>query len=62
MLKATGALVTHCGSAFMMPGNRNVAGETDVPALMPLQPVPASGNTSSIARRAKFQFNLTCPV
>jgi hypothetical protein len=61
MKNATGALVAG-GSAFRMPGKKKDAGETDVPVLMPLQPVRTSADTISIARPGKFQFNLTCPV
>src|SRR5258706_3942158 len=50
------------GPAFMMPGRKNDAGETDVPALIPLQPALNSINAVSIARYTKFTFNLTCPV
>jgi len=59
---ANGAWVADGGSAFISPGIKNVAGETDVPALMPEQPAPASAKNTSIASRRKFQFNLTCPV
>jgi hypothetical protein len=57
----TGAL-SFGGSAFKIPGSKNVAGETLVPALMPLQPELNSASTISIASHRKFQFNLTCPV
>jgi hypothetical protein len=50
------------GSAFKIPGSKNVAGETLVPALMPLQPELNSTSAISIASHRKFQFNLTCPV
>jgi hypothetical protein len=50
------------GSAFMIPGSKNVAGEMLVPALMPLQPELNSASAISIASHRKFQFNLTCPV
>ena len=59
---ATGALVAVGGSAFISPGRKNVAGETDVLALMPEQPAPNSVKNASIASRDKFQFNLTCPL
>ena len=59
---ATGALVAAGGSAFISPGRKNVAGETDVPALMPEQPAPPSVKNTSIASHRKFHFNLTCPV
>jgi hypothetical protein len=54
----TGAFVAG-KSAFMMPGKRNVAGETEVPALIPLQPAPQTISATMIARPGKFQFNLT---
>jgi len=57
----TGVLVFG-GPAFIIPGSKNVAGETLVPALMPLQPEPNSASAISIASHGKFQFNLTCPV
>jgi hypothetical protein len=59
-----GALVGD-GSAFRKcpaPGKRKSMGETDVPALMPLHPAPASVKNTSIASRGKLQFNLTWPV
>ena len=59
---ATGASVAGGGLAFNSPGKKNEAGETDVLALMPEQPVPDSITNTSIASRGKFQFNLTCPV
>jgi hypothetical protein len=46
----------------MIPGKRNVAGETDVPALMPLQPALKTASATIIARPRKLQFNLTRPV
>jgi hypothetical protein len=46
-------------SFFIIPGNKNVAGETEVPVLMPLQPATGSAITASIASRIKLQFNLT---
>jgi hypothetical protein len=55
-------LVAAGGSAFISPGKKNEAGETDVLALMPEQPAPNSVKNASIASRDKFQFNLTCPV
>jgi hypothetical protein len=54
----TSVLVTG-KSVFIIPGSRNVAGDTDVPALMPLQPAAHSPIIASIASHAKFQFNLT---
>jgi hypothetical protein len=56
---ATGAFVTHDPSFFIIPGNKNDAGETVVPVWMPLQPALDSANAASIASRIKFQFNLT---
>jgi hypothetical protein len=50
------------GSAFMMPGRKNDAGETVVPVLIPLQPALSSIIAVSIARHRKFTLNLTCPV
>jgi hypothetical protein len=57
--KATGAFVAHGASFFIIPGNKNDAGETVVPAWMPLQPALDTENAASIASRIKFQFNLT---
>jgi hypothetical protein len=54
----TGAPVL-CGSAFK---SKKVAGETLVPALMPLQPELNNASVISIASHRKFEFNLTCPV
>ena len=50
------------GSAFISPGMKNEAGETDPLVLMPEQPAPDSVKNASIASRGKFQFNLTWPV
>ena len=61
----TGALADGGGSAFITPGRKNVAGETEPLALMPEHPVPhqpPTASNTSIASRADFQFNLTCPV
>jgi hypothetical protein len=41
---------------------RNIAGETEPPALMPPHPVAYIATATSIASRRKFRFNLTCPV
>jgi hypothetical protein len=46
----------------MNPGSRNVAGETEPVALMPLQPAPRSAKAGRIAKRSNFQFNLTPAV
>ena len=59
---ATGALVADGGSAFISPGIKNVAGETDVLVLMPEQPALINVKNASIASHGKIQFNLTCPV
>jgi hypothetical protein len=48
--------------AFNSPGRKNEAGETVVPALMPLHPALNSVKNTSIASHRKLQFNLTCPV
>jgi len=47
--------------AFITPGRKKVAGETEPPTLTPPQPVNDSAIAASIANCTNFQFNLTCP-
>ena len=46
-------------SFFKSPGKKNDAGETDVPALMPLHPVPENASAARSANNMKFQCNFT---
>jgi hypothetical protein len=55
---SVGAPVAAGGVFFI----RNIAGETEPPALMPPQPPVHNATVISIASRKKFQSNLTCPV
>jgi len=43
----------------MIPGNKNVAGETLWLALMPLQPLAKRTRAQQMAPIATFQFNFT---
>jgi len=62
-ITAHGALVAGVLSFLMRPGNKKVAGETDVPAEMPPQPpVKKASGSNSIANHTNFQFNLTSLV
>ncbi len=47
------------GPAFMSPGRKKVAGETDAPVLMPLQPTLDNATAARTANNMKFQFNFT---
>jgi hypothetical protein len=61
--RTQGAFVAGIVSFFKRPGRKKDAGETDVPALTPPQPVAKKGKGSNaIASHANFQFNLTCLV
>jgi hypothetical protein len=58
--KTAGALVAGGVSFLNNPGNKNEAGETLVPALMPPQPLKSKGSARvGIANHKSFQFNLT---
>lgn len=54
---AMGALVDT--SFLKSPGKKNDAGETVVPALMPLQPAPTNVSAAKNASSMKFRFNFT---
>jgi hypothetical protein len=56
----TGALVAGVVSLRNRPGMKNVAGDTDVPALTPPQPPAKNGSGSNnTSSQIYFQFNLT---
>ena len=59
----TGELVAGVVSFLKSPGKKNEAGDTDVPALTPPQPLKTKDSGSAnIANHIDFQFNLTCLV
>ncbi|HTV40908.1 MAG TPA: hypothetical protein VMF08_10050 [Candidatus Sulfotelmatobacter sp.] len=61
--KIAGVFVAGLVSFLKSPGKKNEAGETDVPAFTPPQPLKSKGNASAgIATHICFQFNLTCLV
>ena len=55
----TGELVMQGASFFSNPGRKKLAGETDAPELMPLQPAPDSASAVRSANNMKFQCNFT---
>jgi hypothetical protein len=60
---AQGSLVAGGVSFLKTPGKKNDAGETDVPAFTPPQPLTRNGSGSKrIASHINFQFNFTCLV
>jgi len=46
-------------SFFSNPGRKKLAGETDAPELMPLQPAPDSASAARSTNNMKFQCNFT---